>query len=119
MGGPARARRGRDEQPGEAAGKGDRAEHGDEPPARLEHDAVHQVLLGAQGNDREREAERDEAVNAAERRARAKWPGAGGAGASAIGRKLRHTFSTSGRPSRPDGMKMSTMARIENAATSL
>ena len=30
-----------------------------------------------------------------------------------------HTFSTSGRPSRPDGMKIRTIARIENAATSL
>ena len=29
------------------------------------------------------------------------------------------TFSTSGRPRRPDGMKISVMARIENAATSL
>ena len=29
------------------------------------------------------------------------------------------TFSTSGRPRMPDGMKISTMARIENAATSL
>ncbi len=30
-----------------------------------------------------------------------------------------YTFSTSGRPSSPDGMKISTMARMENAATSL
>ena len=29
------------------------------------------------------------------------------------------TFSTSGRPRMPEGMKISTMARIENAATSL
>src|SRR5690606_24504615 len=29
------------------------------------------------------------------------------------------TFSTSGLPSSPEGRKMSTMARIENAATSL
>ena len=32
---------------------------------------------------------------------------------------MAHTFSTSGRPSRPEGMKISTMARIEKAATSL
>ena len=31
----------------------------------------------------------------------------------------RHTFSISGRPSRPEGMKMRVIARIENAATSL
>ncbi len=30
-----------------------------------------------------------------------------------------YTFSTSGRPSRPVGKKISTMASIENAATSL
>ena len=38
----------------------------------------------------------------------------GGAGTA-----IRQTFSTSGRPSRPVGMKISTMIRIENAATSL
>ena len=32
---------------------------------------------------------------------------------------MAQTFSTSGRPSRPDGRKISTMARIEKAATSL
>ncbi len=32
---------------------------------------------------------------------------------------IAYTFSTSGRPSRPDGMKISTMARMEKAATSL
>ncbi len=32
---------------------------------------------------------------------------------------IDQTFSTSGRPSRPDGMKISTTARIEKAATSL
>ena len=37
------------------------------------------------------------------------------------GRLGRHaqTFSTSGRPRRPGGRKISTMARIEKAATSL
>jgi hypothetical protein len=30
-----------------------------------------------------------------------------------------HTFSTSGRPRMPEGMKISTMARMEKAATSL
>ena len=34
-------------------------------------------------------------------------------------RPLAHTFSTSGRPKMPVGRKMSTMMRIENAATSL
>ena len=32
---------------------------------------------------------------------------------------LPQTFSTSGRPRMPDGMKISTIARIEKAATSL
>lgn len=32
---------------------------------------------------------------------------------------MGQTFSTSGLPSRPEGRKMSTMARIEKAATSL
>ena len=34
-------------------------------------------------------------------------------------RQGAQTFSTSGRPSRPVGKKISTMASIENAATSL
>ena len=38
---------------------------------------------------------------------------------AACGVVIAYTFSTSGRPSSPDGMKISTMARIENAATSL
>ena len=33
--------------------------------------------------------------------------------------RVRQTFSTSGRPSRPVGMKISTTIRIEKAATSL
>ncbi len=32
---------------------------------------------------------------------------------------IAHTFSISGLPSRPVGRKMSTITRIENAATSL
>jgi hypothetical protein len=35
------------------------------------------------------------------------------------GAQSHHTFSTSGRPSRPCGRKIKVMARIENAATSL
>ncbi len=42
-----------------------------------------------------------------------------GRGALRCGRGHSQTFSTSGRPSRPEGRKISTMARMENAATSL
>ena len=38
---------------------------------------------------------------------------------SAPNRPHLHTFSTSGRPRMPVGRKISTMIRIENAATSL
>jgi hypothetical protein len=47
-------------------------------------------------------------------------PGAREAGVGMVVTRLaRQTFSTSGRPSRPVGRKISTMIRIENAATSL
>ncbi len=39
--------------------------------------------------------------------------------AASFNARERHTFSTSARPSRPVGMKISTSTRIEKAATSL
>ena len=42
-----------------------------------------------------------------------------GGGCSLFPTHGHQTFSTSGRPSRPEGRKIKTIARIENAATSL
>src|SRR5262249_1006560 len=50
------------------------------------------------------------------------WNAGGARGRARFGGGDRHvaqTFSTSGRPSRPVGRKMSTTIRIEKAATSL
>ena len=96
-----------------------RAEHRDDRPNRpgpalLHHEPVLHVLLGAQGEDGERQAKGHQ-----RRKARI-HEGAGDVRAIMI--LLRghgQTFSTSGRPSRPWGMKIRVMASTEKAATSL
>ena len=64
----------------------------------------------------ERDQRRDARLPSARRRAAAC---AGWARCRAAPAPLAHTFSTSGRPRMPVGRKISTMMRIEKAATSL
>ena len=100
---------------------------GDGGPAR---DELQRGLRfdGAIRQDRDRQQQRDQGPpgrieeRGGDRRCRfcarrRRWPERPEGGAFAAGHP--HTFSISGRPSRPCGMKIRMIARIENAATSL
>ena len=91
----------------------------DEPGARIEHDAVGEVLLGAEGEEREAEAERDERPDGRVLHCLSPSEPLRAAVRPACPRPWSQTFSTSGLPRMPEGMKISVMARIEKAATSL
>ena len=93
---------------------------GKQAPALHEDQFVADVLVGLQADQQHEQAEGDERRRRALRASRA--------GDDVVrGLRLRlqwlrpwaQTFSTSGRPSMPDGRKISTIARIEKAATSL
>ena len=83
--------------------------------ARLQHELVADILDGAEPISGRNSANANRPAKPASLTARATC------GARRRGGHVRpsHTFSTSGRPSRPCGMKISVIARIENAATSL
>jgi hypothetical protein len=102
-------------------------------PPRHQDEAARASLLGAEQQDRNRQAEHHQRgkERALDRFGEIERPAVGGRDVSARQRRVggrrdggrvdgRHqTFSTSGRPRIPEGMKVSTMARIEKAATSL
>ena len=82
------------------------------------------VGFGVIADDREAEAEGDQRRGERVAQRGDELRGGRVASASASGVDLRRrghgqTFSTSGRPRMPEGMKISVMARIMNAATSL
>ena len=86
-------------------------------PARGQHQLVADVGDGQEADQRQEQAEGDDsAVSAGVAAARAASMRRGAASAR---RLPSQTFSTSGRPNRPCGRKISVIARTEKAATSL
>jgi len=104
----------------EAASEDDGASDRHGAPAGNEDQLVRHVLFGAPGEHGHAEPEHDE--RGEERvldRGRDAHAGGLGLHGAAPGGDGHQTFSTSGRPRMPDGMKISAIARMENAATSL
>ena len=104
---------------GEARGEGAGDRNDDKAPTGLQDEFVGNVLLGAQGQDRHRQSQRDQ--GAAERIGDGRCQPSPRAVAG-CGDRTGHgvqTFSTSGLPSRPEGKNTRVTARMEKVATSL
>ena len=102
----------------EAADHDQPDDDGEQAPARHEDELVADVLVGLDADKQEEQAEGDGAgverlAHGALDRSRLFDAVRGNGG------HFAQTFSTSGRPRMPEGRKISTMARIEKAATSL
>src|SRR5690606_12633558 len=102
------------QEPEEAREEGDRDECERQAEARLENELVREVLVRTEKHDRDAEAEREEGClhRIARRAQETNRPVLSSC-------HCAHTFSTSGLPSSPEGMKMSVMARMQKTATSL
>ena len=120
-GDPRHSRRGeaQPEQVEQPRQEGERHRDGDIAPALIQDQLVGHVLIGSQREDGKRQTERQQ--GSAGRILDCRGDGAS-ASRSGMGTGRGHraqTFSTSGRPSRPDGRNTRTITRIEKVATSL
>ena len=89
------------------------------PSAGTRISSLRDVLIGLQADEQHEQAEGDQRRRRAPRAARAGSDVGGGVAAWRHACAMAQTFSTSGRPRMPDGRKISTIARMEKAATSL
>src|SRR5262249_26258334 len=107
------------ERPEEPRAGDDRDDAEQQRKARFELKLVAHVLNGLEADQRQEPRERDQRGDRRVLDRGRKARSCCGSGNDGLGCCGGHTFSTSGRPSRPCGRKISTIARMEKAATSL